>query len=91
MLKFCLQEPHQVVDGIQVVGNKFAIVDFDVVFLFKKHDQFQNAGGVDDAFVQEGVIVAQVTVAVAEEKVINDKLPQFLLDILHKKKSPQSF
>lgn len=91
MLKFCFNKSHQIVDGIQIVWNELAILNLDVKFLFEKYDQFQNAGGIDDPFVQEGVVVAQVTVALAKEKVVNDKLPQFLLDVPHKKKSLQSF
>lgn len=85
------EEPHQIVDGIEVVWNQLPVLNLDPVRLFQKDHEFQNAGGVDDPLVQERVAAGQMTVGLAKKEIVNDKLAQFLLDVLHRKIYLQSF
>ena len=65
-----------IVDGIEVFGDEFFVVDGDAEVFFQEVDQFQDTGGVDDALFQKGCFVFEAVV-VAEEEIFDDKCSDF--------------
>ena len=77
-----MEESGDVVDGVEVFWDELFVLYADVEFLFQVGDEFENAGGVDDAFFEEGGVVGQAFV-VAEEEVLCDEGFDGLFDFGH--------
>ena len=75
-IKFFFEITGDIIDGVEVFGDEFFVVDGDIEVLFQKGYQFQDTGGVDDALFQKGCIVFEAVV-VAEQEVFYDKCSDF--------------
>jgi hypothetical protein len=76
-VEFAIDKDLQALNRIEVVGNDLVVSQRDLVPLFQKEDDLENAYGIKDTGVQKGICIAQPEI-VTEEKVGRHELAQLV-------------
>ena len=76
-------EPQQVVDRIQVLRDELAVFNMDGEPVFDESHEFEDAGGVDNALLQERVLRGQSICSLTEEEVVVDEIADLEFNRLH--------
>ena len=76
-------EPHQVVDRIEVLRHELVVRDLDGKAFFKKRHQFQHTGRIDDALVEERILPVQTVCSLTEQEVVVNELTELMFNGLH--------
>ena len=69
----------KVVDGIQVLGNNFFILNLDLESIFDKHNQLQYSCGVDYSVIQKRCVIVDFNLIV-KNKIFVKKLTDLIID-----------
>lgn len=78
-----LDEPRCLGHGIKIGRYELVIVDGDTKPALQKSNELQHARRVDDAALEERVVVSELIRALPEEEVVDDELAYVLLNVLH--------
>src|SRR5262245_43743540 len=67
-------------NGVEVIRKDFLVGNLDVEIRLEILDQFEHAGGVDDAGLDQGVVAAEVGALVGEREVQRQEVPDVAFD-----------
>jgi hypothetical protein len=72
--QFLLDEGVDDFERIEVVGDHLLRRDRELELFLDVHDEFVDAGGIEDAAANQGILIADGAVVVGEEKILDDVL-----------------
>ena len=78
-LQLPFDEGGHALDRIEIRGDELLVRDRDRVFGLDEGDELQDARRVDDAALEERVAVAELSIALPEQEVVDDELAYLVL------------
>src|SRR5262245_47573965 len=76
--KLSTDEARDTLNRVQIFWQQFAISDADAEVLFEKRNQLEDAGRVDDAALEQRLMILQFFVVLAEQEIGDHKLANLL-------------